>query len=59
MINSKNELKRKLAENKDGIKFKTIERINSKLLFVILIITILFGVLRNIPYFSFLAPTVV
>ena len=25
MINSKNELKRKLAENKDGIKFKTIE----------------------------------
>ena len=25
MINSKNELKRKLIENKDGIKFKTIE----------------------------------
>lgn len=40
-------------------KFKTIERINSKLLFVILIITILFGVLRNIPCFSFLAPTIV
>lgn len=25
MINSKNELKRKLAKNKDGIKFMTIE----------------------------------
>lgn len=25
MINSKNELKRKLTENKDGIKFRTIE----------------------------------
>lgn len=40
-------------------KFKKIERINSKLLFVILIITILFGVLRNISCFSFLAPTIV
>lgn len=38
---------------KENEKFKKVENI---IIYTLLVITILYGVLRNIPYFSFLAP---
>ena len=34
-------------------------QISNLILYIILILVCLFGILRNIPYFSYLAPTVV
>ena len=39
--------------------YKKVKKLNSKATIVLIIIVILFGILRNIPYFEFLAPTVV
>ena len=39
------------------IKYKKIVKLNNKLFVLLVIIVLLFGVLRNIPYFNFLAPT--
>lgn len=41
------------------IKYKKIKPINNKLSIVLIIITILFGIFRNIEFFNFLAPTVI
>lgn len=38
--------------------YKKVKKLNSKATIVLIIIVILFGILRNIPYFEFLAPTV-
>lgn len=40
-------------------KNKRIKKIINIVLYILLIITILFGVLRNIPVFGFLAPTII
>lgn len=39
------------------LKYKKIKKTSPKLIMVILSITILFGIIRNIPFFAFLAPT--
>lgn len=36
---------------------KKVKKITNIIYIMLLVITLLFGVLRNIPYFSFLAPT--
>lgn len=36
---------------------KIVKKVINAIYIVLLIITIIYGVLRNIPYFSFLAPT--
>lgn len=41
------------------IRYKKIKSPNKTLVIIILVIAILFGILRNIPCFDYLAPTVV
>lgn len=40
------------------IKYRKIKRVNNKVVFFLLIITILFGIIRNMPLFRFLAPII-
>lgn len=40
-------------------KYKKHIKLNSKVYVILLIVVISFGILRNIPLFSFLAPTIV
>lgn len=40
-------------------KYKKTITINNKIIYIILIITIIFGILRNIPLFDFLKPTTI
>ena len=37
---------------------KKVRKVTNVIYIMLLIITLIFGVLRNIPYFSFLAPTI-
>ena len=41
------------------IRYKKIKEPNNKLILALVIITVLFGILRNIEYFNFLAPTTI
>lgn len=41
------------------IRYKKIKPLKNKISIVLLIITLLFGVLRNIEFFDFLAPTII
>lgn len=40
-------------------KKNSLHKIPNSILYIILIIIILFGILRNIPHFSYLAPTII
>ena len=40
------------------IRYKKIRKLNSKIIIGLVIIVILFGILRNLPCFDFLAPTI-
>lgn len=46
----------KWINNKHNYLYK---KINDKIWFILLVITLLFGLLRNIPVFDYLIPTVV
>lgn len=41
------------------IRYRKIKKIDNKIVIMIVVITILYGILRNIPNFDFLAPTAV
>ena len=41
------------------IRYKKIKQLDKRVTIAVLVIAVIFGILRNIPYFEYLAPTVV